>query len=53
MVKINQTNIGDGYPCYITFEIGPTHEGLTSAKRLLLEDSSSEDEDSSFSEGNC
>lgn len=35
MVKINQTNIGDGYPCYITFEIGPTHEGLTSAKRLI------------------
>ena len=35
MVKINQTNIGDGYPCYITFEIGPTHEGLESAKRLI------------------
>ena len=35
MVKINKTNIGDGYPCYITFEIGPTHEGLESAKRLI------------------
>lgn len=35
MVKINKTDIGDGHPCYITFEIGPTHEGLESAKRLI------------------
>ena len=35
MVKINNTAIGDGYPCYITFEIGPTHDGLDSAKRLI------------------
>lgn len=35
MVKINKTDIGDDYPCYITFEIGPTHEGLESAKRLI------------------
>ena len=35
MVKINKTDIGDGYPCYITFEIGPTHEGFESAKRLI------------------
>ncbi len=35
MVKINNTIIGDGYPCYITFEIGPTHDGLDSAKRLI------------------
>tara|TARA_Y100000768_G_scaffold302319_1_gene236190 strand:- start:27533 stop:28600 length:1068 start_codon:yes stop_codon:yes gene_type:complete len=35
MVKINNTTIGDGYPCYITFEIGPTHDGLDSAKRLI------------------
>jgi len=41
MVKINQTNIGDGYPCYITFEIGPTHDGLESAKRLIQHASNS------------
>ena len=35
MAKINKTIIGDGYPCYITFEIGPTHNGLDSAKRLI------------------
>lgn len=35
MVKINKTDIGDGHPCYITFEIGPTHEGFESAKRLI------------------
>ena len=35
MIKINKKNIGDGFPCYITFEIGPTHEGLVSAKRLI------------------
>lgn len=26
--------IGDGHPCFITFEAGPTHSGLESAKRL-------------------
>ena len=35
MVKIGKKNIGDGFPCYITFEIGPTHEGVDSAKRLI------------------
>ena len=35
MIKINKKNIGDDFPCYITFEIGPTHEGLVSAKRLI------------------
>lgn len=35
MVKINEKNIGDGFPCYITFETGPTHNGLESAKRLI------------------
>jgi N,N'-diacetyllegionaminate synthase len=35
MAKIGKKNIGDGFPCYITFEIGPTHEGLHSAKRLI------------------
>lgn len=27
--------IGDGHPCFITFEAGPTHEGVESAKRLI------------------
>ena len=35
MAKINKTIIGEGHPCYITFEIGPTHNGLDSAKRLI------------------
>lgn len=26
--------IGDGNPCFITFEAGPTHDGLDTAKRL-------------------
>jgi sialic acid synthase SpsE len=26
--------IGDGNPCFITFEAGPTHDGLEKAKRL-------------------
>src|SRR5687768_567581 len=26
--------IGDGHPCFITFEAGPTHDGLESAIRL-------------------
>jgi N,N'-diacetyllegionaminate synthase len=26
--------IGDGNPCFITFEAGPTHDGLDAAKRL-------------------
>ncbi len=32
--EINGVPIGDGYPCFITFEAGPTHQGLESAKRL-------------------
>ena len=27
--------VGDGQPCFITFEAGPTHNGLASAKRLV------------------
>jgi sialic acid synthase SpsE len=26
--------IGDGHPCFVTFEAGPTHDGLASAKAL-------------------
>jgi sialic acid synthase SpsE len=32
--QINGVAIGDGHPCFITFEAGPTHQGLESAKRL-------------------
>jgi len=35
IVKIDKKNIGDHYPTYITFELGPTHQGLESAKRLI------------------
>ena len=35
MVKIGNKIIGDGYPCFITFEAGPTHNGLESAMRLV------------------
>lgn len=34
MVSFGDRNIGDGHPCFITFEAGPTHDGLASAKRL-------------------
>ncbi len=33
-IKINDNYVGDGAPCFITFEAGPTHQGLQSAKRL-------------------
>lgn len=26
--------IGDGHPCFLTFEAGPTHDGLETAKKL-------------------
>lgn len=35
MVTIKNKNIGVGYPCFITFEAGPTHNGVESAKRLV------------------
>jgi N,N'-diacetyllegionaminate synthase len=34
MVKFANKIVGDGNPCFITFEAGPTHDGLESAKRL-------------------
>src|SRR5471030_584805 len=34
MIKINGIPVGEGAPCFITFEAGPTHQGLESAKRL-------------------
>lgn len=35
MVRIGSKLIGDGEPCFITFEIGPTHNGVDSAKCLI------------------
>ncbi len=32
---INNKKIGDGFPCYITFEAGPTHSGFDSACKLI------------------
>jgi N,N'-diacetyllegionaminate synthase len=32
--EINGMPVGDGHPCFITFEAGPTHQGLESAKKL-------------------
>ena len=34
-IKLNKNFIGDGYPCYYTLEIGPTHNGFESAKSLI------------------
>lgn len=35
MIKLGAKFIGDGQPTFITFEAGPTHNGLESAKRLV------------------
>ena len=35
MIRIGDHPVGDTHPCFITFEIGPTHEGVESAKRLI------------------
>lgn len=35
LVRIGTRTVGDGAPCFITFEAGPTHSGLESAKRLV------------------
>lgn len=35
MVIFGKRRVGDGEPCFITFEAGPTHNGLESAKRLV------------------
>ncbi|HEV3104174.1 MAG TPA: N-acetylneuraminate synthase family protein [Trinickia sp.] len=34
-VRIGKRVIGDGQPAFITYEAGPTHDGLASAKRLV------------------
>ncbi|MCB1750473.1 MAG: N-acetylneuraminate synthase family protein [Gammaproteobacteria bacterium] len=35
MIDISGKKIGNGEPCFITFEAGPTHSGVESAKRLI------------------
>ena len=35
MVRFGKRAVGDGEPCFVTFEAGPTHSGLESAKRLV------------------
>lgn len=35
MVQFGKRQVGDGQPCFITFEAGPTHDSLASAKRLV------------------
>jgi sialic acid synthase SpsE len=35
MVKFGERLVGDGQPCFVTYEAGPTHDGLASAKRLV------------------
>jgi N,N'-diacetyllegionaminate synthase len=35
MVKIGAREVGDGRPCFITYEAGATHDGLETAKRLV------------------
>jgi sialic acid synthase SpsE len=34
-VKIGHREVGDGAPVFITYEAGPTHDGLASAKELV------------------
>ena len=34
VIQINGIPVSEGSPCFITFEAGPTHQGLASAKRL-------------------
>lgn len=34
MVNFGTRQVGDGQPCFITFEAGPTHDGIDSAKKL-------------------
>ena len=34
MVKLGTRKVGNGQPCFVTFEAGATHEGLKDARRL-------------------
>ena len=33
--KIGSRSIGEGYPCFVVYEAGPTHDGLETAKSLV------------------
>ncbi len=35
MVHFGDRQVGDGHPVFVTFEAGPTHDGLDSAKKLV------------------
>ena len=35
MVRFGNRDVGDGAPCFVTYEAGPTHTGLESAKELV------------------
>ena len=35
MIKVGKSKIGDGNPCFITFELGATHRGFKSAQRMI------------------
>ena len=35
MVQFGDREVGNGARCFVTFEVGPTHTGLDSAKRLI------------------
>lgn len=35
MVKFGNRRVGDGAPVFVTFEAGPTHDGLETAKQLV------------------
>lgn len=37
MLEIGGKALGDGCPCFITFEAGPTHDGVETAIRLVRE----------------
>ena len=34
-LSIGGRHVGDGFPCFITFEAGPTHDGVESALQLV------------------
>jgi len=34
-VKIGEREVGNDQPCFITYEAGPTHDGVESARRLI------------------
>ncbi len=34
-VRFGSREIGEGHPCFVTFEAGPTHDGVASAKGLI------------------